>query len=83
MAALSNPGMAGPVPFDTLIYASASLNYGGVPALAQYKIYDTPDPAYVTPRINLSAFANLASRCFTEPSGDALISLSSSVIDCA
>lgn len=59
MAALSNPGLAGPVPFDTLIYASAGSNYSGVPALVQYKIYDTPDPAYLTPRINLSAFANL------------------------
>jgi hypothetical protein len=59
MAALSNPGLAGAVPFDTLIYASAGINYAGVPALAQYQIYDTPDPAYVTPRINISAFANL------------------------
>jgi hypothetical protein len=59
MAALNNPGLAGVVPFDTVIYASAGLNYTGVPALVQYKIYDTPDPAYVTPRINISVFANL------------------------
>jgi hypothetical protein len=59
MAALNNPGLAGAVPFDTVIYASAGLNYTGVPALVQYKIYDTPDPAYVTPRINISVFANL------------------------
>ena len=59
MAALNNPGLAGAVPFDTVIYASAGLNYTGVPVLVQYKIYDTPDPAYVTPRINLAVFANL------------------------
>jgi hypothetical protein len=59
MAALNNPGLAGAVPFDTVIYASAGLNYTGVPALVQYKIYDTPDRAYVTPRINISVFANL------------------------
>lgn len=59
MAALINPGLSGAVPFDTVIYASAGLNYAAVPALVQYKIYDTPDPAYVTPRINLAVFANL------------------------
>jgi hypothetical protein len=59
MAALINPGLAGAVPFDTLVYASAGLNYSGVPALVQYQVFDTPDPAYVTPRINISAFANL------------------------
>jgi hypothetical protein len=59
MAALNNPGLPGAVPFDTVIYASAGSNYTGVPALVQYKIYDTPDPAYVTPRINISVFANL------------------------
>jgi len=59
MAALNNPGLPGAVPLDTVIYASAGSNYTGVPALVQYKIYDTPDPAYVTPRINISVFANL------------------------
>jgi hypothetical protein len=59
MAALINPGLAGAVPFDTVVYASAGLNYSGVPALVQYQIFDTPDPAYGTPRINISAFANL------------------------
>ncbi len=59
MAVLNNPGLAGESLFDTMIYASAGSNYGGVPALAQYTIYDTPDPAYVTPRINISVFANL------------------------
>lgn len=59
MTSLTNPGLAGNVPFDILIYASSGLNYSGVPALAQYNIYDTPDPAYVTPRVNISAFANL------------------------
>jgi hypothetical protein len=59
MAALHNPGLAGNVPFDTVIYASSGLNYAAIPALAQYNIYDTPDPAYVTGRINISAFAQL------------------------
>ncbi len=59
MAELKNPALAGTVSFDTVIYASAGSNYGGVPALIQYKIYDTPDPAFVTPRINISPFANL------------------------
>jgi hypothetical protein len=59
MAELKNPALAGDVPFDTVIYASAGSNYGGVPALAQYTIYDAPDPAFVTPRINISPFANL------------------------
>ncbi len=59
MAALANPGLPGSFSFDTVIYASAGSNYGGVPALSQYTIYDTPDPAYVTPRINISVFANL------------------------
>jgi len=59
MGALANPGLPGSLSFDTVIYASAGSNYGGVPALSQYTIYDTPDPAYVTPRINISVFANL------------------------
>jgi hypothetical protein len=41
-----------------VIYASAGSNYAA-PALSQYTIYDTPDAAYVTPRINISVFANL------------------------
>src|SRR5262249_17261093 len=44
---------------DSVIYASAGLNYAGVPALNQFNIYDAPDPAYVTGRINISAFAEL------------------------
>jgi hypothetical protein len=59
MAVLNNPGLAGDALFDTVIYASAGSNYSSVPALAQYTIYDTPDPAYVTPRVNISVFANL------------------------
>jgi hypothetical protein len=59
MAALANPGLPGSFSFDTVIYASAGSNYAGVPALSQYTIYDTPDAAYVTPRINISVFANL------------------------
>jgi hypothetical protein len=58
MVALNNPGLTGIVPFDTVIYASSGLAYP-TPALAQYTIYQTPDPAYVTGRINISAFANL------------------------
>ena len=59
MAALKNPGVAGDFLFDRVIYASSGLNYSAVPALVQFNIYDSPDPAYVTGRINLSAFANL------------------------
>src|SRR5215813_1887773 len=54
---LNDPSVAGATPFDTLIYGSPPLAYP--PALSQYVIYNTPDPAYVTPRINVSAFANL------------------------
>ena len=56
---LTDPALAGTLPFDTVIYASAGSNYGAVPALVQYKIYDTPDPSYLTPRINIAPFANL------------------------
>jgi hypothetical protein len=61
MIALNNPGLPGDVAFDTVIYASAGVNYSAVPALAQYVLYDTPDPAYVTGRIDISAFAHLGS----------------------
>jgi hypothetical protein len=67
MAELKNPALAGDFLFDTVIYASAGSNYGTVPALVQYKIYDTPDPAYVTPRINIAPFANLGSAPWTFP----------------
>ena len=59
MTELRNPAVAGDFLFDTVIYASAGSNYGTVPALAQYVIYDTPNPAFITPRINISPFANL------------------------
>ena len=59
MAGLRNPSLTGDMPFDTVIYASPGSNYSTVPALAQYNIYDSPDPAYLTGRINISAFANL------------------------
>jgi hypothetical protein len=52
-----NPALAGPVPFDTVVYGSPPLAYPA--ALSQYVIYNTPDPAYITGRINVSAFANL------------------------
>jgi len=54
---LSNPGLPGDFQFDTLIYGSPPLAYPA--ALNQYVIYNAPDPAYVTGRINVSAFANL------------------------
>ena len=56
-AELRNPGLAGNEQFDTLIYGSPPLAYPA--ALSQYVIYNTPDPDYVTGRINVSAFANL------------------------
>jgi hypothetical protein len=57
MTNLNNPALTGPVQFDTVIYGAPPLVY---PApLVQYVIYNTPDPAYVTGRINVSAFANL------------------------
>jgi hypothetical protein len=59
MPDLTNPALAGDVPFDTIIYASLGSNYSAVPALVQYTMYDTPDPAYLTGRINLSVFAHL------------------------
>ena len=61
MAELRNPGLTGDVAFDTVIYAAPGVNYSSVPALAQYTIYDTPDPAYVTGSIDISLFANLGS----------------------
>jgi Chlorophyllase len=59
MRAPRNPGLAGRFSFHTVVYASSGLNYSAVPALNQYQIYDSPDPAYITGRINISAFANL------------------------
>jgi len=56
-AEMRNPGLAGNEQFDTLIYGSPPLAYPA--ALSQYVIYNTPDPNYVTGRINVSAFANL------------------------
>jgi hypothetical protein len=52
---LRNPGLPGIEEFDTLIYGSPPLAYPA--ALSQYVIYNTPDPAYVTGRINVSALA--------------------------
>jgi Chlorophyllase enzyme len=59
MRALRNPGLAGTFGFHTVVYASSGLNYSAVPALNQYQIFDSPDPDYVTGRIDISAFANL------------------------
>ena len=57
MPTLKNPAIAGDVQFDTIIYGAPPLAYP--PSLSQYTIYNTPDPAYVTGRIDVSAFANL------------------------
>ena len=54
---LRNPGHPGNEEFDTVTYGSPPLPYSAL--LAQFAIYNTPDPAYVTGRINVSAFANL------------------------
>src|SRR5262245_28926159 len=61
MAELNNPALPGELPFDTFIYASAGSNYASVPSLNQYVIYDSPATGFVTPRINISPFANLVS----------------------
>jgi hypothetical protein len=61
MTVLKNPGVAGTRLFDTVVYASSGLNYSAIPALSQYQLFDTPDPDYVTPRIDISSFANLGS----------------------
>jgi hypothetical protein len=54
---LRNPGHPGIDEFETLIYGSPPLPYPA--ALSQYALYNTPDPAYITGRIDVSAFANL------------------------
>ena len=58
MAGLENPALVGAVQFDTIVYGAPPLAYPA--ALSQYTIYNTPDPSYVTSRIDISAFANLA-----------------------
>jgi len=59
MTALKNPGLPGGRSFDTVVYASSGLNYAGVSSLNQYQVFDTPDPAFVTGRLDISVFANL------------------------
>lgn len=59
MTTLKNPALDGDVLFDTFIYGAPPLAYPAT--LNQYTIYNTPDPDYVTGRINISAFANLGS----------------------
>ena len=59
MASLKNPALDGEVKFDTFIYGAPPLAYPAT--LSQFAIYDTPDPDYVTGRIDISAFANLGS----------------------
>jgi hypothetical protein len=48
IAGLKNPGLAGDVQFDTVIYGSPPLAYSAL--LSQFAIYNAPDPAYVTGR---------------------------------
>jgi hypothetical protein len=60
MGRLANPAAPGASRFDRMIYASAGLNYGNIPALAaEYGIFDNPAAGFVTPRIDISAFAQL------------------------
>ena len=59
MTALKNPGLPGGRSFDTVVYASSGLNYAAVPSLNEYQLFDTPDPAFVTGRLDISVFANL------------------------
>jgi hypothetical protein len=59
MTALKNPGLPGGRSFDTVVYASSGLNYAGVSSLNQYQVFDSPDPAFVTGRLDISVFANL------------------------
>jgi hypothetical protein len=54
---LRNPGLSGIEEFDTLICGSPPLSYPA--AVSQCALYNTLDPAYVTGRINVSAFGNL------------------------
>lgn len=56
---LKDPGLPGDTRFDTVIYGSPPLLYSAL--LNQYAIYNTPDPAYVTGRLDISAFALLGS----------------------
>jgi hypothetical protein len=59
MRGLKNPGRTGRFTVDTITYASAGLNYSAVPALVDYRLYDSRFPAYITGRVDVSAFANL------------------------
>ena len=61
MTVLTDPALPGNFGCDSVIYASAGLQYSKIPALIEYQLYDSPDPAYLTGRINLSAFAELGS----------------------
>ena len=67
MTELKNPALGGDLLFDTVVYASPGSNYGSVPALNQYTVYDTPTTGFATPRINISPFANLGSAPWTFP----------------
>ena len=56
---LRNPGLRGDRQFNTVVYGSPPLAYPA--SLSEYAIYQTPDPDFVTGRIDISAFANLGS----------------------
>jgi hypothetical protein len=59
MSRLRNPARMGPRDFDTVVYGAPGIAYSSVPGLEQYTAFDTPNPAYLTRRIDLSAFADL------------------------
>lgn len=59
MSRLRNPARMGARDFDTVVYAAPGLAYSSLPGLEQYLAFETPNPAYLTRRIDLSAFADL------------------------
>jgi len=59
MNTLSNPALLGAFKYDSVVYGAGDVNYASGPELNQFAIYDAPDPIFLTPRFNLSAFAEL------------------------
>jgi hypothetical protein len=59
---VDNPTVLGPLSFSEVVYAGPDLDYGGSPALAQYRVFQNPSPQYKTRRVNLSAFAEFDAR---------------------
>ena len=60
MASLPNPSASKQLFVRHMVYASAGRDYAGSPEPSP-PVHDLrrPDPAYVTPRISLAAFADL------------------------